>query len=150
MKPFTVLQWVWAASCAMPAAFAADRASEPAPPAYKQECAACHAAYPRSALPAQSWQRIMSDLSHHFGTDASIDEAQVKQISAWLSAGAARQRKAPPGDRITRSAWFVREHDEVPASVWKRPSVRSASNCAACHTRADQGDFNEHAVRIPR
>lgn len=92
MKPFTTLQWALAAWCAMPAAFAADRASEPMPPAYKQECAACHAAYPRSALPAASWQRIMSDLSHHFGTDASIDEAQVKSISARLEAPFRQER----------------------------------------------------------
>ena len=25
-----------------------------------------------------------------------------------------------------------------------------AQECAACHTQADQGDFNEHNVRIPR
>lgn len=91
----------------------------------------------------------MSNLNHHFGTDASLGSAEVKQISAWL-AQSAGTREAPPEDRITRSAWFVRKHDEVPAATWKRASIKSASNCAACHTRADQGDFNEHAVRIPR
>ena len=44
----------------------------------------------------------------------------------------------------------MREHDEVPAATWKLPAVKSAANCAACHTQADQGDFNEHNVRIPR
>jgi cytochrome c553 len=121
-------------------------------PAYQQECASCHLAYPPSLLPAASWQRLMSDLPHHFGTDASIDAATLREIDGWLTAHAGRARNgtAPPEDRITRSPWFVREHREVSAATWARPSIRSASQCAACHTRAEQGVFDEHDVRIPR
>lgn len=138
------------------AAFAASdqRTAGVAPLArYKQECAACHVAFPPGMLPADSWRRVMGDLPHHYGTDASLDEAAVSELVSWLGANAGtykRVREAPPEDRITRSAWFVRKHDEVPAAAWKRPAVKSAANCAACHTQADQGDFNEHAVRIPR
>lgn len=122
-------------------------------PKYKTECAACHLAYPPGLLPAGAWQRVMTNLPRHYGTDASLDAATVKQLSTWLSANAAtdrRLREAPPEDRITRSAWFIRQHDEVPAAVWKRPAIKTASNCAACHTGADQGDFNERHVRVPR
>jgi hypothetical protein len=129
------------------------RARVPLLPAYQQECASCHVAYPPGMLPAASWQRLMNNLPHHFGTDASLDAATVQQLSAWLTANAGsdrRVRDAPPQDRITRSAWFVRKHDEVPPAVWKRAAVKSPSNCAACHTRADQGDFDEDYVRIPR
>jgi hypothetical protein len=104
-------------------------------------------------LPAASWQRLMADLPHHFGSDATLDPATLKELSAWLGAHAGaskRVREEPPQDRITRSAWFVRKHDEVPAAAWKLPAVKSASNCMACHTQADQGDFDEHRVRIPR
>jgi cytochrome c553 len=38
----------------------------------------------------------------------------------------------------------------VSASVFKRASVGSASNCGACHGHAADGDFNEHQVRIPK
>ena len=95
----------------------------------------------------------MSNLSRHFGADASLDAASAKELSAWLAANAAtskRVQEAPPDDRITRSAWFVRKHDEVPARVWKLPAVKSAANCNACHQQAQQGIFNEHDVRIPR
>jgi len=57
---------------------------------------------------------------------------------------------APPEDRITRTPWFVREHREVSATTWKLPAVKSAANCGACHQGADQGDFSEHSVRVPR
>ena len=125
-------------------------------PKYQQECSACHLAYPPGMLPAPSWQRLMSTLPQHFGTDASLDAASVKQIGDWLQAHAARSSRAPrdgaapPEDRITRSTWFLREHREVGAATWARASVKSPSNCAACHTRADQGEFSEHNIRIPR
>lgn len=125
----------------------------PLNPKYQQECAACHLAYPPGMLPAASWQRLMTQLPQHFGSDASLDPATLKELSAWLGANAGsykRVREEPPQDRITRSAWFVRKHDEVAAATWKLPAVKSAANCAACHTRADQGDFNERYVRIPR
>jgi len=122
-------------------------------PKYKQECAACHVAFPPGMLPADSWRRLLNNLPNHYGTDASQDAATLNQLAAWLSANAGtykRVREAPPEDRVTKSAWFIRKHDEVPAGVWKRPAVKSASNCSACHTQADQGNFDERTVRIPR
>jgi hypothetical protein len=122
-------------------------------PKYQQECASCHVAFAPGLLPAESWQRLLGNLSRHFGVDASLDPASTKELSTWLSASAGasrRAREAPPGDRITKAAWFVREHNEVSASTWKSASVKSPSNCSACHAQADQGDFNEDNVRIPR
>jgi len=122
-------------------------------PKYTQECAACHVAFPPGMLPADSWRRVLSNLPHHYGADASLDVVTVNELATWLSANAGtykRMRDAPAEDRITQSAWFIREHDEVPGTVWKRPAVKSASNCAACHMQAAQGDFDEHNVRIPR
>ena len=131
-----------------------DRAARvPALPAYTQECGACHVAFPPGLLPAASWQRLMQNLPRHFGTDASLDAATTAPLAAWLAAHAGSGRRAsvaPPEDRITRSAWFVREHDEVPAETWKRASIKSPSNCSACHAQAGQGDFDEHRIRIPR
>lgn len=119
-------------------------------PLYKQECAACHMAYPPGMLPASSWQAIMTSLPKHYGSDASLDAASVSKLSAWLTANAAPAAARPTQDRITRTGWFVREHDEIASSVWQRASIKSAANCMACHAGAEQGDFNEHRVRIPR
>lgn len=122
-------------------------------PQYRQECGACHVPYPAGMLPKASWQRLMDNLPRHYGTDASLDPATVKQLSGWLAAHAGTYKRVaepPPEDRITRSAWFVREHDEIAGATWKLPAVKSPANCTACHTQADQGDFNEHNVRLPR
>jgi len=130
-----------------------ERSRVPLLPRYQQECAACHIAYPPGLLPAASWQRLMGDLPRHFGSDASLDAASVSELNRWLVLNAGvgkRARELPPEDRITRSTWFIREHDEISSATWKRASIKSASNCIACHGGAEQGNFNEHAVRIPR
>lgn len=122
-------------------------------PAYSQECASCHIAFPPGMLPAASWQHLMANLSKHYGTDASLDPATTRLLASWLAANAGtwkRVGEVPPEDRITRSAWFIRKHHEVSPATWKLPGVKSAANCSACHPKAEQGDFNEHDIRIPR
>lgn len=152
MRIFTALS-IW---LTMPALTHADndgRLKIDKLPLYQQECAACHLAYPPALLPAQSWDRIMTNLSHHFGTDASLDAQTVQDISRWLQAnsgGHQAARTSPTEDRITQSRWFKHEHDEVTPDVWLRPTIKSPSNCMACHTSADQGEFDEDFVRIPR
>jgi nitrate/TMAO reductase-like tetraheme cytochrome c subunit len=132
----------------------AERAYAVAPlPAHQQECSSCHVAYPPGLLPAASWQHLMANLGKHFGTDASLDAASTQEISAWLQAHAGTGRRGGeegPQDRISKTNWFVRKHDEVSSATWKRASIGSAANCSACHAGAAQGNFNEHEVRIPK
>ena len=123
-----------------------------APPAFAQECAACHLAYPPGMLPTASWGRIMSGLDKHFGSDASLDTATTQQLTAWLRANAGsykRVREEPPEDRLTRSAWFTRKHGQIEPAVWKLASVKSAANCAACHGGAARGDFDDDRLQFP-
>jgi len=120
---------------------------------YKQECSACHIAYPAGMLPPASWKRLMGDLSHHFGQDASLDAKTVATLSEWLvrNGGTLRHDPSPPPqDRITLSKWFLRQHGEVRAATWKRASIKGPSNCIACHAAADTGNFSERNVHIPR
>ena len=122
------------------------------PLAYTQECAACHLAYPPGMLPSASWQRMMGQLKTHYGTDASLDAATLQQLSAWLQDHAGtykRVAEAPPQDRITRSAWFERKHRAIAPQVWALASVKSAANCAACHTKAEQGFFDDDHLQYP-
>ncbi len=121
--------------------------------AYERECAACHIAYPPSMLEGAAWKRLLDNLSRHFGTDASLDAATVGELDAWLAVRAAREASARPAagePRISRTPWFLHEHGELGAAVWRRPAVRSASNCGACHAGAARGDFDEDGARVPR
>jgi Dihaem cytochrome c len=116
------------------------------------ECGSCHVAYPPALLPAAEWRQLMGSLDRHFGVDASVDTSTTTEIGRFLagSAGRGEGRAAEAEPRITTTGWFRHKHDEVSAAIFRSPSVKTAANCAACHPGATAGDFNEHAVRIPR
>jgi nitrate/TMAO reductase-like tetraheme cytochrome c subunit len=123
--------------------------------ALKEECGSCHIVYPPNMLPAESWRALMANLSKHFGTDASLDNATQRELSTLLqNQGKGRAETSANGQpiiRISQTSWFLDEHEEeVSPRTWRNPKIKSASNCGACHTKADQGRFGENEIRIPR
>ena len=123
-----------------------------APASYEAECASCHMAYPPALLSEQSWKNVMSGLSKHFGTDASIDSKTQIEITNWMIKNATTRQKyneTAPENRITKTSWFIRKHDEVKPDVWKRASIKSPANCGACHIDATKGIFSESKIKIP-
>jgi len=120
-------------------------------PKVAQECSACHVAFYPNFLPTSSWEKVMTSLDKHYGSDASLTPADQQVISHWLTANSQELGEAPPDNRITKSFWFTRKHGtrHLRTEVWSRPAIKSPSNCQACHVDAAKGDFNEHRVRIP-
>jgi len=120
-------------------------------PKMAKECSSCHIAFRPNFLPRASWKQVMATLDKHYGVDASLSDADTAEIAAWLDKTALDVGEAPPDNRITRSFWFNRKHgpSHVKPEVWQRASIKSRANCQACHVNADQGDFNEHKIRIP-
>ena len=137
---------------ATPVFAAKMRMPSDAPKSFETECGSCHMAYPPGLLGQKNWQSIMSGLNKHFGTDASIDAKTHTEISQWLVRNATTRQKysaLAPDNQITKSAWFIHEHDEVRADIWKRVGVKSPGNCQACHSDAATGGFSENNIRIP-
>ena len=137
----------------------------PAHKEWKEECGACHLAFPAGMLPARSWKKMMDELADHFGEDASLDDqVVVASITRYLVENAADSPNATPRmrriaasispaetpQRITETPFFKYQHDEVPASIWKRKTVGSPANCGACHTKAETGSYVEREIRIPK
>ncbi len=132
-------------------------------PVWTAECGSCHLAYPPGLLPWRSWDRMLGDLSSHFGDDAAVDEATLAKLRAVAAAGAAdvapnglsrqitRATVGTTPDRISTIPALREEHLEElsTASVTGHPDIRSWSNCAACHPDAAQGRF-EDRIRVPR
>jgi hypothetical protein len=127
-----------------------------ADPVVKEECGSCHLAFAPSMLPASSWKRMMGELDKHFGDNASVDAATAERITRYLVANAgdtAGQRYSGkllkgvnPGSapqRITELPKWVSEHRKVPDWEWRHKEVRSKANCAACHTAAEQGYYED-------
>jgi len=120
---------------------------------FQQECSTCHIAYAPGLLPAESWRRMMAGLDKHFGSDASLDAGDNKEITDFLVNNASNRWRAPTAPlRITESAWFKHKHDdrEINPEVWKNPLVKSPANCAACHVQAERGDFSERNIKMPK
>ena len=119
---------------------------------WQAECSACHIAYAPGLLPAESWRKVMAGLNQHFGSDASLSATENRAISEFLFNNASNRWRAPTApERITETVWFQHKHasHEVRPEVWRRASVKSPANCAACHPDADRGDFEEDRIRIP-
>jgi len=115
---------------------------------YQAECGSCHLAYPPGMLPPASWQKLLTGLDAHFGQNAEVDAATRARLGSFLA------RFAGPADgqaplRITELSWWRREHDELSPGVYARKTIGTPANCGACHARAEQGDFDEHGVRVP-
>lgn len=130
---------------------------------YVKECGGCHFAYQPGLLPERSWRKVMNQLKDHFGDNAELPAATHEQMLAYLVANSAEHgnyrrsekilRSIASGDtpdRITDTPYIRHQHDELPVKLVKgNDKVGSLSNCAACHTRADQGSFREGEIRIP-
>jgi hypothetical protein len=130
---------------------------------WQQECSSCHIAYAPGFLPRASWRRLMGSLDRHFGENASLDPATQADILKFLEANAADSGTSQIGRRVmqgmgakeaplrlTETRWFAHKHDEVSRATWSLKSVGSAANCAACHQKAEQGQFDDDSVRIPK
>ncbi len=95
----------------------------------------------------------MKNLGKHYGTDASLEAADIQQISQWLAqTGGTYKRvvESSKEDRLTTTSWFAKKHNDIDAATFKRAAIKSPANCAACHTKAADGNFDEDFVRIPR
>ena len=144
MRPLAIAAGLIAAGSVLAPALADEL--ERVPPvtneAALKECGACHMAYQPQFLPAASWQRLFANLGDHFGEDASLDEAVRQEILAYYvaNAGLARDGEAPL--RISELRWWAREHnEEVREADWAKAKFKG--NCTACHTRAEQGDYED-------
>jgi cytochrome c553 len=141
------------------AAAHADKLSLPAdaPPAFQAECASCHLAFPPQLMAAEDWRRVMATLDKHYGDNATLDEKTRGAIEDFLVRNAGRPSKVGAGGtakdgeppRLTASPWFMRKHREVPRADWSHAKVKSPANCAACHTRAEQGSYREREIVLP-
>lgn len=145
---------VWSAAILV-LAFAPGRPAGAGPnddrAAMQSECGTCHLAYPASLLGSAAWGQVLGRLDRHYGVDASLDDASLAAVAHALGARPVAQATTNASlPRITASAWFRDEHDEVSAATWRGDAVKSAANCDACHPRAARGDFDEDSVSIPR
>ncbi len=131
-------------------------------PQWREECGSCHLAFHPNLLPARSWQKMMAEQDKHFGTDLALDVATRKALLNFLTVNAAENSNREAAYKINRSLnaaesplritltpYWVKKHTGIAKAVWNSASVKSKSNCAACHLDAEAGTFEDAAMRIP-
>jgi predicted nucleic acid binding AN1-type Zn finger protein len=130
---------------------------------YKTECSSCHFTYQAGLLPKKSWEKLMSNLENHFGTDASLEKEDKDTLLAYLVKNSAdnstqykRSRKISnsiPSNQIpiaiSDTPYFKKEHREIAKQFIEQKEVKSISNCIACHTTANRGIYSERDINIP-
>jgi hypothetical protein len=131
-------------------------------PTYKENCGACHFAYQPGLLPSASWKKILVGTEGHFGESFELDPATKAAVLAYLDQNAAERSIAKRSAkimkslgnsapmRITEIPYIMHKHHDISASVLKRRSIGSLSNCTACHQRAEEGIYDDHDVVIPK
>jgi len=131
LKRTAITLWTISSFFAVSAASAGDTVTIANDPLTVKECSACHAAFGPHYLRSYAWQKIMGDLSNHFGEDASLDEATRRKIEEYYVYNAGRPRKI--GLRISEKKWFVREHGSKRVRENLVKKGINISNCTACH-----------------
>lgn len=118
---------------------------------YQKECASCHFGYQPALLNKVSWEKVMTNLSDHFGTDASLGKVESEQILNYLvtNAGSGKITANNNTMQITKSPYFIKEHRKITPNLIEQKEVGSLANCMACHTTADKGSYSERAIVIP-
>jgi nitrate/TMAO reductase-like tetraheme cytochrome c subunit len=131
--------------------------------AVRSECGDCHIPYQPQMLPQRSWSKLMAGLSDHFGEELELDEKTRQEVLRGLLDAAAdqsRQRHAAkflrglgPKDapiRITETPRWKKKHRKLPESVWSDSRIDFKGRCEACHTRSDQGLYDDDdGLRVP-
>jgi cytochrome b len=130
---------------------------------WRDECGSCHLAYHPTLLPARSWQALIDRQDDHFGEKLGLDAQSAGEILGFLRQNAAEtgmsepaykiNRSIAPGEtplRITQTGYWIEKHRDIDPGAWKHPKVGSKANCAACHLDAEQGTFEDAAMRLPR
>lgn len=130
--------------------------------AWRMECGGCHLAYHPVLLPARSWERTMAEQTDHFGDDLTLDADTAAEIAAFLRAYAAESNlteaawkirtTTPATDaplRITETRYWRRQHRDIPDAAFATAPVNGRHDCAACHLDAEQGTFEDAAMRLP-
>lgn len=124
-----------AASCSQ--AVARDDVWKPAQDnaAWRNECGACHLAFPPGLLSSDDWLVTMAHLEDHFGVDASLEPEVLAEISLYLKQNGASNPLFGRRDEVPRITTTQRFEDKHRSAIrlWLKGQVKSLSDCGACH-----------------
>ncbi len=128
-------------------------------PVFVNECGSCHTLYPPTLLAKEGWNKLMGDLSNHFGDDASLDPADEQSIRGYLLAHSAETSTQEMSFKmvqslekrdmiaITQTPFWKKRHRHISEEIFKSDTVKSRANCKACHSDVEQGTIEDNAIK---
>lgn len=129
---------------------------------YISACGGCHWAYVPALLPSKSWENILATLSGHFGSEVQLTGQQQNEVTSYLLSNASDKSSLKIGRKITQSLgatiperitdvpYIIRKHHKIDQETFSSKSVKSLSNCIACHPSASSAKFDDDDVTIPK
>lgn len=118
----------------------------------KEECNACHFAFPAVLLPQASWRTILENLENHFGEDASLDSQTRQHIGQYFASRSSEAGSTPskfirgldkenPPIRITETEYWMDKHLHISEEKLQSGLAGLKASCAVCHLRAVKGIY---------
>jgi hypothetical protein len=105
---------------------------------------------------------MLAEQHDHFEEDLDLDDETLLEIQTFSMENAAESEltepawevnhSTPPEQsplRITKTAYWIEQHQNIAAEIWQHPDVNFQGNCGACHLDAEQGTFEDAAMRLP-
>ena len=130
---------------------------------YIKECGSCHFPYQAGLLPANAWNKMMTNLENHFNSDASLNEANLQTLTKYLNDNSAEKNmqykrsnrivsslaKNQIPDSISTTPYMIKKHEDIRKNLITQNEVKGLFNCIACHKTADKGIYGERDINIP-
>ena len=130
---------------------------------YIKECGSCHFPYQAGLLPANAWNKMMTNLENHFNSDASLNEANLQTLTKYLNDNSAEKNmqykrsnrivsslaKNQIPDSISTTPYMIKKHKDIKKDLITQNEVKGLFNCMACHKTADKGIYGERDINIP-
>jgi len=130
---------------------------------WRTECGDCHLSYYPVLLPARSWEKLLETQENHFDEDLSLDQESILEIRTFLVTNSAESKLTEAARKInastpknktpievTKTAYWLKKHNDINEEYWQSDLIKSKGNCEACHLDAKQGTFEDSGMRLPK
>jgi len=114
-------------------------------PQFAKECSECHTLISPTFMTKSMWEIALENKKEHFKKDLTKDVPHFESIKKYILKNSAETSETEISQgviqstigkfkyRITRTEYWKDIHRKIPRSAYKKESIESKSNCAACH-----------------
>ncbi len=122
-------------------------------PTIAHECTECHMLYPPNLTNQKTQLEILKNLSNHYGTDASLDDATLVAITKETIDLAPQNSQfrfdkdtfLQNNQSLTTTAKWKHDHEEL-GDMWFEENKIKKTNCKECHSGIENGSITPYEL----